>query len=185
MVDIAHKYLIWDFIQKRLAEHGILLASHDIGEMRRLCHRVYVLVQGQVMLQGSPEEIAHAVNFPSALEIAFENERVFQQTLDAFADRCELNSASQGRVHQLRFDTFQNALDFLHRLGQGGEITYIRLEAPDLEPSLYLIFCALSSKISDRIPNALNLLAKKEMIWLPYFAGKPFLPSKSKACACL
>lgn len=139
MVDIAHKYLVWDFIQKRLAGHGILLASHDMGEIRRLCHRVYVLVQGQVILQGTPQEIARAVSFPSTLEVAFDDRKVFQQTLDAFADCCELGSASQGRVHQLRFDTFQNALDFLHELGQRGEITYIRLEAPDLEQSLYHI----------------------------------------------
>jgi len=141
MVDIGHKYLLWEFIQQNLKEHAILLASHDIGEVRRLCHRVYVLTQGKVILQGTPEEVAHSVTLPGEMEIVFEseNEVSFQKILGTFAERCELAGKSRGYTHHIRFATIRDALEFLSQLEQVGKLAYVRLEAPDLEQSLHHI----------------------------------------------
>ncbi len=43
---------------------GILIASHDMNEIKSLCDRVYVMVKGKIIAEGSPEEISTLMKMP-------------------------------------------------------------------------------------------------------------------------
>lgn len=58
MVDVVTKELIWQLIleeQKRGC--AILLSSHDVSEVKKLCTKLVVLRKGSVIFSGSPKEI--------------------------------------------------------------------------------------------------------------------------------
>jgi ABC-2 type transport system ATP-binding protein len=57
MVDIVTKEKIWMILEKYKKEKGILLASHDMSEVKRLCDYIIVLKEGKLIFQGSPTTI--------------------------------------------------------------------------------------------------------------------------------
>ena len=57
MVDILTKEKIWDLIEKNKENKGILIASHDMGEIKRLCDKMIVLKEGKVVYMGKPSEV--------------------------------------------------------------------------------------------------------------------------------
>lgn len=57
MVDIVTKERIWAIIKKLRNEKGIILASHDMSEVKQHCNEIVVLKRGRVIYQGKPEEI--------------------------------------------------------------------------------------------------------------------------------
>ncbi|MGH2330444.1 hypothetical protein [Thermoanaerobacter mathranii] len=66
MVDIISKTQIWERIYQLKNENrrGILIASHDMNEIKSLCDRVYVMVKGKIIAEGSPEEISTLMKMP-------------------------------------------------------------------------------------------------------------------------
>lgn len=58
MVDIISKERIWELIQEQRKQGcAILLSSHDVAEVHKLCTRLVVLQNGEVIFSGSPQEI--------------------------------------------------------------------------------------------------------------------------------
>ena len=57
MVDIVTKEIIWSTLKKEKAKRGILIASHDMGEIKRLCDRVIILKNGKVVYSGSTARV--------------------------------------------------------------------------------------------------------------------------------
>ena len=58
MVDVVTKEHIWQLIldeQKRGC--AILLSSHDISEVKKLCTKLVVLQKGSIIFSGSPHEV--------------------------------------------------------------------------------------------------------------------------------
>lgn len=61
MVDIVTKERLWEIIGQTKKNRGILLASHDMEEIKRLCDYVVVLKNGRVVCQGSADSIGTGV----------------------------------------------------------------------------------------------------------------------------
>lgn len=57
MVDIVTKEKIWSVIKKLKSEKGIILASHDMTEVKQNCNEIVVLKNGNMIYQGKPEDI--------------------------------------------------------------------------------------------------------------------------------
>lgn len=57
MVDIVTKEKIWDVITKIKSDKGIILASHDMMEVKKHCNEIVVLKKGNVIYQGKTEDI--------------------------------------------------------------------------------------------------------------------------------
>lgn len=61
MVDVLTKELIWKLIlEEKSKGRAILLSSHDLSEVKKLCTKLVVMQRGQVIFCGSPEEIKEA-----------------------------------------------------------------------------------------------------------------------------
>lgn len=58
MVDVVTRQKIWSIIQEeKLKGRAILLSSHDLEEVKRLCDKLVVLKDGQVIFFDSPDRI--------------------------------------------------------------------------------------------------------------------------------
>lgn len=57
MVDILTKEKIWKLIEQNKDNRGILIASHDMSEVKRLCDKMIVLKEGKVVYIGKPSEV--------------------------------------------------------------------------------------------------------------------------------
>lgn len=57
MVDIMTKEKIWELIENKKKSSGILLASHDMMEVKRICDYIVVLKEGKIVYQGKPDEL--------------------------------------------------------------------------------------------------------------------------------
>lgn len=68
MVDIVTKHRLWDVIRNSNRE-GILLASHDMNEVKALCDRVYLLVYGKIVTSGTPADIVSMVKMPTEVRL--------------------------------------------------------------------------------------------------------------------
>ena len=57
MVDIITKEKIWNVIKTLKRGKGIILASHDMAEVKQHCNSIVVLKQGTMIFEGKPEEV--------------------------------------------------------------------------------------------------------------------------------
>ena len=58
-LDAVSKLAVREFIRKLNREHGttVILTTHDMQDIDALCHRVLLIGKGQLLLDGSTEEI--------------------------------------------------------------------------------------------------------------------------------
>jgi ABC-2 type transport system ATP-binding protein len=62
-LDPSARVTIWEHVEKLRREFGttILLTTHDMNEADRLCHRIGIMNQGQLVTVGEPEQLKEAV----------------------------------------------------------------------------------------------------------------------------
>lgn len=65
---IQMKELIKDFSK----EHTIFVSSHQLHELSQICNHITILHQGQVVQDGSLEEIEKSINLQQTVEVEFE-----------------------------------------------------------------------------------------------------------------
>ncbi len=56
-LDDENRNLLLDVMSKQMGDKGILLVSHDVDALCKLCHKVYVLGAGKVIEQGAMEQL--------------------------------------------------------------------------------------------------------------------------------
>jgi len=64
MIDIINKNHIWEVLSESKADKSLLIASHDMNEVKRLCDRIYLIVDGKVIAEGTPEQISGLLKLP-------------------------------------------------------------------------------------------------------------------------
>ena len=58
-VDIIRKRVVWEIISKLKSQNKtVLLVSHDVEEVKRLCDRVYVMFSGRVVYSGGITDVS-------------------------------------------------------------------------------------------------------------------------------
>jgi len=67
MIDIVNK-LNYGKISQFKNNKAVLIASHDMNEVKRLCDRVYVIVDGKIIVEGSPTEISFLLKLPCEIK---------------------------------------------------------------------------------------------------------------------
>ncbi|MGC8785802.1 MAG: energy-coupling factor transporter ATPase [Anaerolineae bacterium] len=92
-------------------ERAVVLASHNMEDIAELANRVYVLVEGRIVLRGSPQEVfaehelltQHGLAVPVATEIMLQLHRygfpVSTSALNIDEAVCEIEGLLYGRIH--------------------------------------------------------------------------------------
>ncbi len=132
MVDIAKKAVVWEAIQAHRSRGCVLIASHDMSEVRRLCQRVYLLVAGRVVATGAPHEIATLMRLPVDIEIA---------AADIPKARCVLEQLAQsvqqdGSLFRCEAHSLEDGLRLVEAVAAAGGVDYVKLEGPSFEKAV-------------------------------------------------
>lgn len=136
-LDVVAKESIRQFIARINAERGttIVLTTHDLADVERLCSRIVLIDQGRIIYDGGIERIKDEYGRSRTLVIRFATP-VAQPKLDG----AELVSVD-GPVARLRFDRNRERADLLIR--QASEryaLEDVSIEEPDLESIIRRIY---------------------------------------------
>ena len=106
----------------------IMLTTHDMDDIERLCTRVMVINHGRLVYDGSLEGLRQAVGAPSTLRIEY-------AAPPGTAPQGPWTLVSwEGNVVTIAFDRSRcTAADVIGRLGQYGEIRDVYMSEPDIE----------------------------------------------------
>ncbi|WP_456423252.1 ABC transporter ATP-binding protein [Thermococcus sp.] len=124
MVDIVTKHRLWEVIRNSNRE-GILIASHDMNEVKALCDRVYLLLHGRVVASGTPGEIASMVKMPTEVRLIPERE-IPPGVLPK-------EHRKRGDLYELAFDTLEDALKTVDVIVKSAGVSYLEIESPSFE----------------------------------------------------
>jgi ABC-2 type transport system ATP-binding protein len=128
MVDVLSKSKIWKLLSS-MENKTIFLASHDLNEVRELCGRAYVMVNGRIVIEGSPQVISASLNLPAEIRFIPEDVDEAEAILKARASRFH----KSGVVFTVEFDRLQECVDCLKDLSDSIGLRYVFLEGPSFE----------------------------------------------------
>ena len=132
MVDIVTKMHIWDTLAVLSEEQSILIASHDMNEVKRLCNRIYVLVDGKVVAEGSTEEISHMLKLPCTMKLMVSD----VQGAKSFLEKRQSQFVMENSVLDISVDNLNAAIELITEINRAFSITYIELEAPSFDKAV-------------------------------------------------
>lgn len=136
-LDVVAKDAISGFISRINAERGttIVLTTHDLAEVERLCKRIILIDRGTVIYDGGVERIKTEYGRYRTLVVHF-SEPVAAARLDG----AEL-VASDGAVARFRFDRNRERVDRLVRqASERYRVEDVKIEEPDLESIIRRIY---------------------------------------------
>ena len=132
MVDVVKKNVVWEAIQAQRNQGCVLIASHDMSEVRRLCDRVYLMVAGRVVASGAPHEIAGLLRLPVDIELAVSDlsrARHVIEGLGYFAQQ-------QGDLLRCEAHSLEDGLRLVEAVAAVGGVDYVKLEGPSFEKAV-------------------------------------------------
>lgn len=99
-LDAVSKLAVRDFIKVLNRERGVtvILTTHDMDDIEALCRRVIVIGGGQILSDGSLDDLRQRVTRERWLIVDLEDEQAILHDADATVDKQE------GRQFRLRFD---------------------------------------------------------------------------------
>lgn len=132
MVDIVTKMHIWEIFSELSEEQSILIASHDMNEVKRLCDRIYILVDGRIIAQGSPEEISNMLKLPCTMRLTVSNIDCTENLLE----ERQVQYSLQNGIFNLSVDNLSAAMELIGDINSSFCITYIEMEAPSFDEAV-------------------------------------------------
>ncbi|WP_137789980.1 ATP-binding cassette domain-containing protein [Bacillus sp. E(2018)] len=138
-LDVNAKTSIRAFL-KELNENEkktILLTTHDMDDIERLCSRVIVINHGQMVLDGTLEDLRKNIGLPSVMEIQY---RIKPNTTDIQLEGIERMTWED---EKLIIDYDRSLLSsplLLQKVTQWGEPIDIQMKEPDIEQVIQKIY---------------------------------------------
>ncbi|HTU70803.1 MAG TPA: ATP-binding cassette domain-containing protein [Candidatus Baltobacteraceae bacterium] len=136
-LDVVAKEAIREFIARINAERGttIILTTHDLADVERLCRRIVLIDRGTVIYDGDVERIKGEYGRFRTLVVRFDRAVSSPQLAGA-----ELES-SDGRTARFRFDRNLERADLLIRqASERYSLEDVSIEEPDLESIIRRIY---------------------------------------------
>ena len=137
-LDVVAKQQIRDAIRAMSQEEqvGVLLTSHDAGDLAALCKRVIIINHGQIVYQDTVSNLKHRFLTRKLVEVRFA-----EMVQPGFAiDGVEMLKTGTYGV-KLQFDTRRTAVDsVLACLTQRGSVVDITISDPPLEEVIATIY---------------------------------------------
>lgn len=136
-LDVVAKQAIREFLQE-INKQGvtILLTTHDLRDIERLCQRVIVINHGKILLDGSIEHLYSQIGAESTLIVDF----VEPLPSPTLGNGLQITWESNSRA-SVKFDRSQYTPNDLLRLLSGlGEIRDLHIVEPDIESAVSKLF---------------------------------------------
>lgn len=136
-LDVVAKQAMRQFLQE-VNRQGVtvLLTTHDLRDIERLCPRVMVINHGRILLDGSIEQLYSQIGAESTLIVDF-NEPVSAPTL---GNGLHISWESNRRA-LVKFDRSQyTPNDLLQLMSEWGEIRDLHIVEPDIESAVARLF---------------------------------------------
>lgn len=137
-LDVVAKQLLRDNIREmsKLENVGVLLTSHDAGDLEALCHRVIIVNHGHVVYQDKVSNLKRKFLTHKLVEVRYAEEISPDFNLEGMQT---LKTGKYGV--KLRFDTHTTTADTVLGLLSGvGTVVDITISDPPLEEVIGLIY---------------------------------------------
>lgn len=132
-LDVLSKQRLRDFLIAERAEHGttLLLTTHDMGDIERLCERVLVVDHGKLAYDGSLPGLSAQVGAQRVLVVDLADAG---PDLTSIPGATHLGSEADGMRQRLAFDpSATTAAALLAAVGARAELRDLTIEEPDIE----------------------------------------------------
>jgi ABC-2 type transport system ATP-binding protein len=137
-LDVVAKQHIRDAIRRMSQEEGVgvLLTSHDAGDLQALCHRVIIINHGEIVYQDKVSTLKRKFLTRKLVEVRYAQEVRQDFILEG------MQTLKVGRYGvKLTFDTRHTPADVvLGRLSSAGTVVDISISDPPLEEVIALIY---------------------------------------------
>ncbi len=137
-LDVVAKQHIRDAIRNMSREEdvGVLLTSHDAGDLEALCHRVIIINHGQIVYQDKVSNLKRKFLTRKLVEVRYAEEVCKDFKLEG------METLKVGRYGvKLTFDTRQTPADaVMARLSTAGTLVDITISDPPLEEVIARIY---------------------------------------------
>ena len=137
-LDVVAKQHIRDAIREmaRLENVGVLLTSHDAGDLEALCRRVIIINHGQIVYEDKVSSLKRKFLTSKLVEVRYAG----QVPADFSLDGVELLKVGHYGV-KLRFDTRKTSVEaVLAHLTSAGSVVDITISDPPLEEVIAKIY---------------------------------------------
>lgn len=144
-LDVVAKQHIRDTIRRmnQLENVGVLLTSHDAGDLEALCKRVIVINHGQIVYQDKVSALKRSFLTSKLVEVRYAE----QVPVDFHIPGTETLKVAKERYGvKLRFDTHCTAVEaVIAQLSAAGTLVDITISDPPLEDVIRLIYTQVAS----------------------------------------
>lgn len=137
-LDVVAKQHIRDAIKRMAQEEnvGVLLTSHDAGDLEALCRRVIIVNHGQIVYEDKVSNLKRKFLTRKMVEVRYAEE----VSPNFSVDGVEILKVGSYGV-KLRFDTTQTSVDsVMSHLSEVGELVDITVSDPPLEEVIAKIY---------------------------------------------
>jgi ABC-2 type transport system ATP-binding protein len=146
-LDVVAKQRIRDAIREmaKVENVGVLLTSHDAGDLEALCRRVIIINHGQIVYEDKVSSLKRKFLTSKLVEVRYAEEVAPNFSLDGV----ELLKVGHYGV-KLRFDTHKTAVEkVLSHLTEAGSVVDITISDPPLEEVISKIYQLQYSVVSE------------------------------------
>ena len=146
-LDVIAKQNIRDTIRRMNEEEGVgvILTSHDAGDLEALCKRVIIINHGQIVYQDKVSTLKRRYLTTKTVSIRYAE----QVPADFCIAGTEVLKTSQYGV-KLQFDSRATRVeDVIAQLAQAGSIVDITIADPPLEQVIRAIYAETAASVSD------------------------------------
>ena len=135
MVDVISKTRIWERLSqfRSRKNKAVLLASHDMNEVKSLCDRIYLIVKGKIIAEGTPAEISTLMKMPVEITFIPFNEEKIEKV---FEYEKPLSFSKEYNVFNVTFDELSKGINFIKEVNESGGFKYLALESPSFEKTV-------------------------------------------------
>jgi ABC-2 type transport system ATP-binding protein len=147
-LDVVAKQSLRDTIREmsKIENVGVLLTSHDAGDLEALCHRVIIINHGQIVYRDKVSNLKRKFLTHKLVEVRYAEEVPPDFTLEG------METLKTGRYGvKLRFDTLVTGADaVLARLSAAGTVVDITISDPPLEEVIALIYERAEENVNEQ-----------------------------------
>ncbi|WP_245716996.1 ABC transporter ATP-binding protein [Nocardia mikamii] len=141
-LDVLSKQRLREFLRRERAESGttLLLTTHDMGDIERLCERVLVVDHGRLAYDGTLPGLARTVGARRVLVVDLARP---SDDLTGLAGATLLAAEADGMRQRLAFDPeITTAAQLLAAISNRVEVRDLSIEEPDIEDVVRRIYSA-------------------------------------------